>query len=613
MTQQPRANSYTAAIRRLISEALNDEELDILCYDYFRPAHETFSSTQSRTAKIKILIEYCDRHNLFPQLLKEIQRLNPARYREFITDQAHTPIGLQPRRIPKVDTSFEAVQQAYDEAQRGRVPFDEAQIEAFEDFQFYDRGDWPTRILQSKANHIELYGPSGVGKTYLLRHIADKHAGVHTVYIDLGVHSTVDEILPEAVRQLRGNPQPPLSARFVDLALAIKNLHEQSYDHVLFLFDSATEEHQTVIDWLIGREGLINDQQFLAALPALGIRADDLKLQVVIAARRPVVKVGSYHSNFHFDRIPVGRLRKEPDSTRDPIQLMLKELAQRRDFPMADDYCQRISDEVYYLTGGHPKCAKSVLFAVADLRFVVTPEHWKEQWRSFFETHVLPTIQGEMLNSIPDPNLLPVFWVLSVFRRFDQRLLGTLLERRILPSATDGRDSAHRARQLRKQLLDTYLVSEPTIGESMYTMNYTVRRVLSLSMQYRFPERYRAINSAALEILTDWLQSTKTGPERAIVNLIEIVYHWFRALETDPEVSANDICNRMEKALQEYLPLLLAVIDEDEWPVCLPQLRDYWKADEDMQETVQRVTGGRQCYERLSRRIEHFVNDNLYR
>jgi hypothetical protein len=611
MTRQPRANSYTATIRRLITDALTDDELDILCYDYFRPTYETLSSAQSRTAKIKILIEYCDRHNLFPQLLKEIQRLNPARYREFITDQALTPIGLQADRIPKVDTSLETVQQAYNEAQRGRVPFDEAQIEAFEDFQFYDRGDWPTLILQSKANHIELYGPSGVGKTYLLRHVADGRAGVHTVYIDLGVHSTVGEILPEAVRQLRGDPEPPLPARFVDLAVAINNLYEQSSDHFLFLFDSATEEHQTVIDWLIGREGLINNQQLLAALQALGIRSDDVKLQVVIAARRPIIKVGSYHPNFHFDRFPIERLRKHQDPAQDPIQDMLRELANRRGFPMSQDHCQRISDEVYYLTGGHPKCAKSVLFAVADLGFVLTEQQWNDQWKSFFETRVLPTIHGEMLNSVPDPNLHPVFWVLSVFRRFDQRLLGTLLERRILPGAMAGQEIAPRARQLRKQLLNTYLVSEPTIGESMYTMNYTVRRVLSLSMQYRFPDRYRAINSTALEILTDWLQSTNTGLERAVVNLIEIVYHWFKALEMDPDIDAKDIRDRIQRALQKHLPLLLAAIDEDEWPICLPQLRDYWKADEEIQETAQRATRGRQCYERLSRQIEHFVNVNL--
>jgi hypothetical protein len=612
MTQQPLADSYTAAIRKLISEALTDPELTTLCFDHFRPAFEDFSAGQTRTAKIQVLIEHCDRHNLFSQLLKEIQKLNPPRYREFISIQAHAVIGLQVDQIPEVDLSVQAVQQEYDAAQRAMRPVDEARVEVL-DFQFRDRKKNCRQILQSDANHIELYGSSGVGKTYLLLHVAESREDVRTVYIDLGLHPTVNEILPEAVGQLGGTSQPQPSAGPVDLALAIKNLYEQSLKHFLFLFDSATEEHQAVIDWLIGREGLINSQQFLAALPAMGIRVDNVKLQVVIAARRPVVKVASYHPNFHFDRFQVDRLKKDPDPKEDPIQGMLQELADRGGIPIDQDHRQKISDEVYYLTGGHPKCAKSMLFAVADLRFVVAPEQWKERWKTFFKMRVLPTIQGEMLGSIPNPDLFPVFWVLSAFRRFDQRLLGTLLERRILPSTIGGPDSALRARRLRKQLLDTYLISEPTIGESMYTMNYTVRRVLSLSMRYHFPERYRAVNSAALDIFTNWLQSARTGPERAIMSLIEIVYHWFNALAMDPKVDEKDICARIQEALQEYLPLLLTAVEEDEWPACLPRLRDHWKEDKEIQETAQRATGERQCYERLSRQIERFINDNLYK
>jgi len=611
MTRQSRAYYSTEAIRQLVSEALTDEGLEILCFDSFRPAYEAFSSGQSRMDKIQVLIEHCERQNLFPQLLKAIEERNPLRYREFISDQAHSAIGLQARHTPGIDMSPQAVWQEYAEARRDIRPFEEVQIEAFEDFRFYDREQYCVQILRSEANHIELYGSSGVGKTYLLRHVADGQPGVRTVYIDLAVHPTVNEILPEAVRQLRGDVEPQPSVSFVDLAVAIRNLHKQSFTHFLFLFDSAKEEHQAVIDWLVGPKGLINNQEFLAALQAVNIRADGVKLQVVIAARRPVVKVESYHPNFHFDRILVGRLRKHLDPARDTIQRMLGELAEHRSFPIALDYCQRISDEVYYLTGGHPKCAKSVLFAVADLDFVLTEAVWREQWQSFFETRVLPTIQGEMLSSIPDLDLLPIFWVLSVFRRFDQRLLGALLERRILPSTLSGPEIAHRARQLRRQLVDTYLVNEPSTGEHMYTMNYTVRRVLSLSMQYRFPERYRAINSAALEIFTDWLQGSKTGPERTVINLIEIVYHWLKALELDPEVDEKDIYNRIQRALQEYLPLLLTAIDEDEWPVCLPLLREYWREDEEIQETAQRATGSRKCYEQLSRQIERFVSDKL--
>jgi hypothetical protein len=96
-----------------------------------------------------------------------------------------------------------------------------------------------------------------------------------------------------------------------------------------------------------------------------------------------------------------------------------------------------------------------------------------------------------------------------------------------------------------------------------------------------------------------------------VVSLIEIVYHWFKALELDPDVGKRAICGRIRKALQEYLQTLLVVIDEDDWPIYLPQLRAYWEADEELKETAQRATGGFSCYERLSRDIGDFVDKNM--
>ena len=86
----------------------------------------------------------------------------------------------------------------------------------------------------------------------------------------------------------------------------------------------------------------------------------------------------------------------------DPIQHMLRALADRRGFPIADGYCQRVSDEIYYLTGGHPNCIKSILLAIAEQGFVLPLGQWEEQWRSLFETYVRPTFQSEILDLIPD-------------------------------------------------------------------------------------------------------------------------------------------------------------------------------------------------------------------
>jgi hypothetical protein len=70
----------TAAIRHLLSEALDDQSLTDLAFDHFRPVYDQFSIGLTRSHKIQLLIEYCQRHNQVEALLNQIQRLNPAQY-----------------------------------------------------------------------------------------------------------------------------------------------------------------------------------------------------------------------------------------------------------------------------------------------------------------------------------------------------------------------------------------------------------------------------------------------------------------------------------------------------------------------------------------------------
>jgi uncharacterized protein (DUF924 family) len=72
----------TAAIRQLLSEALDDQSLTDLAFDHFRPVYDQFSIGLTRNHKIQLLIEYCQRHNQIEALLNQIQHLNPAQYHQ---------------------------------------------------------------------------------------------------------------------------------------------------------------------------------------------------------------------------------------------------------------------------------------------------------------------------------------------------------------------------------------------------------------------------------------------------------------------------------------------------------------------------------------------------
>ncbi|MCB0196690.1 MAG: toll/interleukin-1 receptor domain-containing protein [Anaerolineae bacterium] len=72
----------SAAIRKLLQSALSDEDFNMLCYDYFRPVYDQFSTGMSRLQKTQRLIEYCERQGQLDTLLAEVEKINPSQYQQ---------------------------------------------------------------------------------------------------------------------------------------------------------------------------------------------------------------------------------------------------------------------------------------------------------------------------------------------------------------------------------------------------------------------------------------------------------------------------------------------------------------------------------------------------
>lgn len=75
----------SGAIRKLLNEALSDEDLKTLCYDYFRPVYDEFGSQMSRQEKIQLLLEHCERRQQLDELLTYVKKTNPKQYNRFIS------------------------------------------------------------------------------------------------------------------------------------------------------------------------------------------------------------------------------------------------------------------------------------------------------------------------------------------------------------------------------------------------------------------------------------------------------------------------------------------------------------------------------------------------
>merc|ERR1712117_95196 len=70
-------------IRELLYQGLDEEEFNDLVYDYFPDVYSQFTNGQNQSQKVRILIEYADKHREIEQLLEVIKNINPKVYQEY--------------------------------------------------------------------------------------------------------------------------------------------------------------------------------------------------------------------------------------------------------------------------------------------------------------------------------------------------------------------------------------------------------------------------------------------------------------------------------------------------------------------------------------------------
>lgn len=73
-----------AELRQFIMSYFSDEELDTLCFDYFREVLNNFTANMTKSQKVISLIGYCERRDLMENLHASLATLRPEPYRELI-------------------------------------------------------------------------------------------------------------------------------------------------------------------------------------------------------------------------------------------------------------------------------------------------------------------------------------------------------------------------------------------------------------------------------------------------------------------------------------------------------------------------------------------------
>ena len=78
-------------IRELLNKDLPEEEFNDLVYDYFPDVYNQFTNGQNKKQRVRILIEYADKHREIEQLLEGIKNINPKVYQEYESKLGENP------------------------------------------------------------------------------------------------------------------------------------------------------------------------------------------------------------------------------------------------------------------------------------------------------------------------------------------------------------------------------------------------------------------------------------------------------------------------------------------------------------------------------------------
>jgi formylglycine-generating enzyme required for sulfatase activity len=87
----------SAEIRQFLTESFDDKELKVLCFDYFPEVHDEFASGMTKEEMTLLLVGYCQRRELIPNLLAAIRRARPDQYKKRFPQAMNQTIPLSPQ------------------------------------------------------------------------------------------------------------------------------------------------------------------------------------------------------------------------------------------------------------------------------------------------------------------------------------------------------------------------------------------------------------------------------------------------------------------------------------------------------------------------------------
>lgn len=420
-----------------------------------------------------------------------------------------------------------------------------------------------TELLRLKApidnpgapRYVQVYGPCGLGKTYLLKKCLSEYqeAGWLCAWLDFNTDELLRHQSALILRQLGGQFEAGVRTRTcADLVQRVVQARRRS---VIFL-DAVDLASGEVRRWI--KTDLI---------PALEERILDPTIRpCVIAAGRHPIREWAVYSRQRFDGFPL-----TPFTDR-VVDDLLRRLAHADGYTLPDSFFQQTTEAVLFITKGHPAAIKRVLQKIRESSFTM-PSHEVMQRDTFNQT--VGALLGEEILALHVPERLrETFKTLCVLRGYTPSLLDRL---GWMPA------QEYISYDLVGELSKTHLVEMPD-SSPLYRLEPLIRQMVALQMEYNDKERFLELNEAAVSVFEEQVrgqdQSGTDLPDRPtdrmqVALAVEALYHHAVLLkhrrielerarkELQDKVKEYLSCRQTRENDKYWVDLLLGTIEKD--------------------------------------------------
>ncbi len=337
--------------------------------------------------------------------------------------------------------------------------------------------------------YIIFEAPAGYGKTELLKVIQRQQFKDNwaCIYVELPEEQLISAFtLAEFIAQDADfhDPFPKhLNLDAIGFILGgylyqLLNLQKKKISGLVLLIDSIERLPETEIDRFVN--------QFL---PALQTTLQNVSIRIRFAGRN----VGSLWVR-HSTKFP---LKIVPLS---PFRFKFVQETVKRQLPNIQDH-DTFAAHLMHITGGHPGCMAEIIEG-AKVNDQNADTYFQE--RENEHRKIILKYANKTREAIPE-NLLNTFDILSVFRRYNLRLLQKMIEEEII-------EYSREFLNLERELTATYLVKR----RNGFIQDDIVRRLLALRLRWEEPDKFLDLCSKAKNIYYQDLESPYSREEQHI-------------------------------------------------------------------------------------------------